>query len=70
MFALPILLIFLRLFDQTVLFLHGFEPERIRHQCLVGRLLLLFDCEKRVLPNFGSDIASGIGILNRNEVLV
>lgn len=65
---LSLLLILLR-FD-TIPLLHLFQAKRIRHQSLISRLLLLLDCEERVLPDLGLNVAGGVGILNGYEVFV
>lgn len=61
-----ILLVLLRL--DTCLLLHLAQPERVRHEGLICRLLLLFDCEEGVFADLGSHIAGSVGILSSDEV--
>lgn len=70
-FMLLFLLVFLGvLILDTGLLLHGFQAKRVRHECLVGRLLLLLDSEQRILADLGRGIARVIRILDGNEALV
>jgi hypothetical protein len=50
--------------------LQFFETKRVVSQSLHGRLLLLHDSKEWIFTNLGSDITSGVGILNCNEVFV
>ena len=63
------LLVLLIILDPRSLF-HRLEPQRVRHQCLICRLLLLLDREKRIFADLGSNVSCIIGVLDRNEVLM
>jgi hypothetical protein len=63
-----VFLVLLGLYSITILQLS--QPKGVGHECLVSSLLLLFDREKRVFPYLGGNVPSGVGILNRNKVLV
>jgi hypothetical protein len=47
-----------------------FQAKRVIPQSLHSCLLLLHNSKKRIFANFGSNVTSGVGVLNRNEVLV
>ena len=64
----PFLLILFR-FD-AVPFLHLSETKRVRHECLVSGGLLLFDREEGVFADLSSNVASIVGVLDGDEILM
>lgn len=63
-----VLLVLLHLYP--VLLLELLESQRVRHQCLVSGLFLLFDSEQRIFSDLGGGISYSICELRGNEVLV
>lgn len=71
MFVLLLLLVFLLLLRfNTIALLHLAEAERVSHEGLVRRLLLLLDGKKWILADLRRSIPRGVGVLSSNEVLV
>ena len=72
MLVLAVLVLLLLVFFgfDAVTLLHLAESERVGHEGLVCRLLLLLDSEKGVLTNLRGGVAKSVGVLRGNEVLV
>ena len=67
---LPLFLLLILLRLDTIPFLHLSQAEGVRYKSLISRLLLLFDCEERVLPDLGLNVADRVGILNGDKVFM
>ena len=66
--VLFLLLVLLR--SDAVTLLHLAEAERVGHEGLVRRLLLLLDSKERILTDLRRSVSGGVGVLSSNEVLV